>query len=456
MATFFTDYSQPQNQTSLSDMINTARGIQSYQQAQQINPLAVRKQQADTSLAEGTLQPNIQKAEEVAKQAVITTASNKYALDLKQQEDFSKILGGFAYDTRLTPESLLKDPNGSLDVMHEIRVAGKAAGIPEEKLATITAPGLHTAMKNPTEFPRYLANMASVGMTSEERRSAYQPKVSTTPEGRTITTTPQLGAQAPQVNFGVAGNVQTGAEPITGASMGNAFNPDAAVPLPHPIRKAGTQYLPDPTEGIDTAAGAKYRQDLLGHLNNTAEINRNLNETFSAITKLNPDAWYRSGVAGTVVRNLSNLVGSSDYLQLNKDLANLQLSQLAAQGGSMQTDAAKSLQARASGSETYNPDVLLNIVKRTAAKQTELQLQAPAAQLASQKFGDNNAAKFQQEWSKNADSKVFEAMNINNAVQNPIEKKKAIDELLGRDPKARALFLKKYDNINKLIQTGSL
>ena len=165
---------------------------------------------------------------------------------------------------------------------------------------------------------------------------------------------------------------------------------------------------------------------------------------------------YRSCFAGTIVRNLSNFVGSSDYQQLSKDLANVQLSQLAAQGGSMQTDAAKSLQARASGSETYNPDVLLNIIKRTAAKQTELQLQAPAAQLASQKFGDNNAAKFQQEWSKNADSKVFEAMNINNAVQNPIEKKKAIDELLGRDPKARALFLKKYDNINKLIQTGSL
>jgi len=122
----------------------------------------------------------------------------------------------------------------------------------------------------------------------------------------------------------------------------------------------------------------------------------------------------------------------------------------------MQTDAAKALQARASGSETYNPDVLLNILKRTQAKQTEMQLQAPALQLFSQKFGDANAAKFQQEWSKNADSKVFEAMNIDKYVTDPVEKKKQINELLGNDPKARALFATKYDNINKLIQNGSL
>ena len=65
-------------------------------------------------------------------------------------------------------------------------------------------------------------------------------------------------------------------------------------------------------------------------------------------------------------------------------------------------------------------------------------------------------AKFQQEWSKNADSKVFEAMNINKSVQDPVAKKRAIDELLGSDPKARALFAQKYKNINKLVETGSL
>ena len=52
MATFFTDYSQPQTQTSLSDMINTARGAQEYQQSQQMNPLAVQRATAETQTAQ--------------------------------------------------------------------------------------------------------------------------------------------------------------------------------------------------------------------------------------------------------------------------------------------------------------------------------------------------------------------------------------------------------------------
>ena len=231
---------------------------------------------------------------------------------------------------------------------------------------------------------------------------------------------------------------------------------NAPASLPHQVQDPRVPRIPDATEAADTAAGVQLRQGLLSHLNNTAEANRNLQESFSAVTKLDPGSWYSSGATGTAIRVFKNLIGSSDYQQLSKDLANVQLSQLQAQGGSMQTDAAKALQARASGSETYNPDVLLNILKRTQAKQTEMLLQAPALQLFSQKFGDANTAKFQQEWSKNADSKVFEAMNINQYVTDPVEKKKQINALLGNDPKARSVFANKYDNIQKLIQNGSL
>jgi hypothetical protein len=92
-----------------------------------------------------------------------------------------------------------------------------------------------------------------------------------------------------------------------------------------------------------------------------------------------------------------------------------------------------------------------------------MQLQAPALQLFSQKFGDANTAKFQQEWSKNADSKVFEAMNVNQYVTDPKQKIQQINELIGIDPKTkkvdprnRAIFLQKYDNIKKLTANGSL
>ena len=58
MATFNYDLGPKQSQgMALGDMVNLARGIQAYQQAQQINPLQVRQQQAQTQLAEETLRP---------------------------------------------------------------------------------------------------------------------------------------------------------------------------------------------------------------------------------------------------------------------------------------------------------------------------------------------------------------------------------------------------------------
>ena len=53
MAEFFTNYSAAQPQrTSLSDMMNMASGVQNYQQAQQMNPLALQKAAADTQSAQ--------------------------------------------------------------------------------------------------------------------------------------------------------------------------------------------------------------------------------------------------------------------------------------------------------------------------------------------------------------------------------------------------------------------
>lgn len=52
MADFFTNYAQPQQRTSLADMVNTAQGIQSYQQAQQLNPLQVQAAQANLQSAQ--------------------------------------------------------------------------------------------------------------------------------------------------------------------------------------------------------------------------------------------------------------------------------------------------------------------------------------------------------------------------------------------------------------------
>jgi hypothetical protein len=98
----------------------------------------------------------------------------------------------------------------------------------------------------------------------------------------------------------------------------------------------------------------------------------------------------------------------------------------------------------------------VEIARRVQADQTNLDLQAKGAQQFAQKFGDNNMKAYQQAWNANAESKVFEAMNIYNAISDPQKRKTQIDNLLGNDPKKRQEFFDKYNNIQKLSTTGSL
>ena len=143
---------RPIPQTSLSDMLNVARGAQQYQQAQQINPIELQKAQtelqriqaltpleiekagAETRVATGTETPRIESAISAAETARITALKSQYGLDREQSIDFNKLLGGYIGDTRLLPEAIDKNPNGPIDVMHEIKERAKSLGIPDKKL----------------------------------------------------------------------------------------------------------------------------------------------------------------------------------------------------------------------------------------------------------------------------------------------------------------------------------
>ena len=145
------------------------------------------------------------------------------------------------------------------------------------------------------------------------------------------------------------------------------------------------------------------------------------------------------------------------YKQLSKDLANVQISNIQAKGGSLDTVAGQQLTKMANGDETYPPKVLLNIINRAQADMTELDKKANGAQKFAEKFGDNNMKKFQQEWQKNADSKIFELYNVFNDPNMTDQEKKAYrDKILPKDAKQRKIFQEKWNNIQKLESTGSL
>jgi len=513
MADYFTGYQNTTPQTSLADMMNIANTAQQYKQAQALNPLALQAKQMEIQQAQAmnplqlqNQQLLIQQAQESYRQALATNPDkaaeiaaqaklagiNLFTAQLTQAPTVSKAYSGAAQalseadlaKLNLTSAYYRQGAQKALqligkkdltyeDVVNELDKHLDLFGASPEarKLAKESIP----VTKDQTVLQDALRDFSLQSLTAEQQMNKRFPAATatTTEAGKTFITQPAaFPATMPKVIQGVAGGGQSNVPPeqnapqLVGQAAPQGLQPaqmgvvgiSAPIKSTYPIRVgqgAGT-YTPAVGEEDDRATGVKMRQALTANLNNSAQMNRNLEESLKSITNLDPGAWYSSGLAGTIRRNVANLAGSSDYKELSKNLANLQIAQLQAQGQSLQTDSGKHLLAMASGDETYNPDVLMDIVQRTAATQKELQLKAPAMQTFAQKYGDANYAKFNQEWSNNSDSKVFQVMNIIDRVKDPKEQKAQIDALLGADKAKRKEYLEKYDNIQKLVKNGSL
>ena len=472
---------RPVPQTSLADMIGVARGAQAYQQAQQVNPLQVQQAQAElqriqglmpeeikrataeANVAEQTQAPRISAATSQAETNRIAALKAQYGLDEEQHATYAKILGGFANDPRLKPENIQTNPTGPADVMHEISAEAKNAGIPEKKLFALTAPGMAKALQDPNSFNPYFQNMIQRGMTASEQRGLSLPQAVAGGAGQPpmirdattgalraapIVSEPQTQPGAPVVQPQAVTPQQMSQPPVDELSR--------PVPLQYPVRAPGQPYAPSPSEPVDLQSGQAYRDRLITQQQSLPASRRNLQEVIDVATELEKSAMPTTGILGGVRRTVAGWAGDPTYKQLSKDLANVQISNIQAMGGSLDTVAGQQLTKMASGDETYPPSVLINIARRAGSDLTNIDMQATAAQKFSAKFGDNNLKSFKQMWSKNADSKIFEAINIVDQVKDPADRKKALDMLLPKDPAERQIYLKKYQNIKKLTETGSL
>jgi len=99
------------NRMSIGDMLNIARGAQAYKQAEQVNPLLVQQQQAETELAQKTLQPKIEQQGYVTQQAQQKTNLGDIDVQVAQQKN----------NERLALQEFFKDPenfqtNGQIDI----------------------------------------------------------------------------------------------------------------------------------------------------------------------------------------------------------------------------------------------------------------------------------------------------------------------------------------------------
>jgi hypothetical protein len=130
------------------------------------------------------------------------------------------------------------------------------------------------------------------------------------------------------------------------------------------------------------------------------------------------------------------------------------MSNLGAMGQGGSTVAGIDLTKVASGDITVPPAVLIKIARRTQSDMTNLDMQAQGAQQFQQRFGDNNMKAYQQAWNANADSKIFEAINLSKDITDPAQLKTELDKLFPSKAQHDE-FLKKYRNLKRLSETGT-
>ena len=253
---------------------------------------------------------------------------------------------------------------------------------------------------------------------------------------------------------------------VSADQMAQPVSTGAGFKLSYPVRKAGEAVQRLPAEVADEAAGNMYRNSLIKNQGNLVTNRRNLEEVISEADKVEKNLSLlgfkvdNAGFLGAGARKLNEFFGTETGItlkQLNKDLANVAISNITAAGGSMDTVAGQQLTRMANGDETYPPVILKDIARRAMSDMTNLDMQARGAQEFARKFGAANLNDYRQQWSKNADSRLFELVNIENSSMSPEQRQAARNKLFGGlNDKQKSEMAQKLRNLQKLSTTGQL
>jgi len=485
---------KPVPQTSLADMLGIARGAQAYQQAEQVNPLALQQQQQ--AARTGQIQLGVAEQADKERSNMQTFFADPNNFQTNGRIDIDKInkvvptiapLTGSEYINKYTTlgnaqteaikakQGLTQDQRSMVaqrfSILGRLGVKDKNAYIAEMELLKRENPDnpdlsrlidsyktiWENTMQSGDDLPGKAIAGAQTLMTPAQQQTALAPTISTVAGGQTVTTKPSVAGEMPTSTIGMAGGLQANV-PTGGPGAGGLPTAGAEVApgmrLPFPVRRADQPYIAEPTEQKDQLAGQEYRNRLVEAQGKLTQGRRNVEEVIQTASGIGENLLFPGGgVMGRLEQKVLSAMKSSEYDMLAKDLANLALSNATAMGGAGNTVAGLDMQAVANGTIKVPPEVLIKIARRVQADQTNLDMQATGAQQFSQKFGDNNMKAYQQAWNANADSKIFEAINITRDITDPAKQKAELNRLFP-NPAQFNDFLKKYQNIKRLSETG--
>ena len=491
---------------SAGNLLNLARGSQALQQEQAMNPIQQEKARIELGIARDTQEAEIARQKAISGTAVTAEQVARFnqagSIEDRLRQNFAPLTQQRSFaNPAATPQAAIKD------VLQAKRRA-IAAGVPEDAaeyfaaslysnlakaqetgdstpvnewmfrnlMASQTA-GQQQQLLAPAGAPNVSAGGVPGYAVAEPGGNRFQPlQVGPRPAAPTmgaplsegVTTgaiqTPQFIVQKTQVGeSGLTPPVSPGlaavSTPIQSAAPAQPQGVTATqMSMRYPQRTPGQAFLPVQGEEADREIGMKYRNGLVSLQPQMQTTRRNIQEVVSKATEIEKNAIRSTGVLGAAERKIREFIGDPNYQQLSKDLANLQISLIQSKGGSLDTVAGQSLAQHANGDKTYAPDVLRAIARRTYGDVLATEAEGAAADLFQQRYGDANHATFKQLWSKNSDSRVFELMGLEDLVQDPKEQEKVTKEIIlkGLSPKQIDELTKKYRNIKRLRETGSL
>ncbi|CAB4123432.1 hypothetical protein UFOVP43_13 [uncultured Caudovirales phage] len=418
MAEFFSNYSgaQPQR-TSLADMMNMASGVQQYQQAQQMNPLALRRAEmeiqqaqqmnplavkkaaAEAMVAEQTAPSRV--AEQKAQTETAQTGANTAKLEnaKKHLENVKRESIKLLSEKNLTRENIVNHYKSTLENMggDEKALNQAISRIPQTNdsnaLKTWVARDFTGALSAESQLERLFPTAQMLNTGTEQRPVSMGSALS-------------FAAPGTQVGQGIENQLPPGTQvvnPATGASqlLGPASQRQPGQPLQTSVGPAQTQMFQAggqtaSSDWVDTTAKAANAANRIGTLQNI----RNLSET--AFT----------GVGGgrkELLAGIANAVGvpayemektATDELAKNSAL-------LALAGGN--TDAARALAEIANPNKKMNEGAIKGVVNQLIG--VEKMNQAKAGYMAQFAKNPDVYNEKLQLFNKIADPRLFQEMS---------------------------------------------
>ena len=454
---------------SLSDLVGTATKTMEFQRLSELYPELIKKTQTEVAVGELGL----------AERRLAGITSSMTAL----------INNPLVVQAEENPGSV--DPQKLLSFVTQNGMnQAKALGIPDDRAKVLLAPYLELATKNPGALRQFAKERLIAGLDTSARvnvlggteaigalkvlptppvgprgvtgrdMTAPIPKAGEAPSAVAPTAPPAAGPAAPSAaGPAVSPVAPPSAAPTAGqaappAVSGRTSDPGFALPYPAPI--PGVPQAGGPSMQADLNAGQLYRTNLAKGQSAVPLARRNVEAVMEGIKELEKDRRFTTAAPAEAERKIREFFGDERFKQLSKDIANVEIAVIGASGQSLSTDAGKSLVAKANGDETYPPSVLISVARRLVGDLTRLDMESQAVQKFAQQYGDANLPAFRQAWAANSDQRIFEALAINKNERDPRRRQEALNKLLPTSKEELNEFLTKYENIQRLTQTGRL